>query len=266
MKKTIVINKPIGLTPFQVVELFKGQNEQYKHSKISYAGRLDPMAEGLLLLLFDEENKNRKMYENLEKTYEFSMLLGISTDSYDLLGKIITSNTEHVDVDTNEIKKLLISFIGTLNLPYPPYSSRTVKGIPLFKYARENRLKEINIPERALTISSFELLSSSLLSPIDLLSYISTNIPKVQGDFRQETILKLWKQSAPFFPPQFSKFDFRITCTSGTYVRGIVHALGEKLCVPTVTYTIKRTRIGMYKLEDAVQLKKRQGVRGRGQQ
>jgi len=266
MTNVIAIYKPPGLTPLQAVEVFKKQNPQYKDSKISYAGRLDPMAEGLQLLLIDEENKNRKLYENLEKTYEFSMLLGISTDTYDLLGKITASSKEHMQISSNDIKKHLISFLGTQKLPYPPYSSRTVNGIPLFKYARENRLGEISIPERTVTISSFELLSSSLLSPIDLLSYISTVIPNVQGDFRQVTILQLWKDSAPLFPPQIPKFDFRITCTSGTYVRGIVHALGAILNIPTVTYAINRTRIGEYIVEDAVQLKKRREAQGQDRQ
>lgn len=263
MKDVLLLNKPVGLTPHQAVELFKEQNDNYKNSKISYAGRLDPMAEGLLLLLVDEENKKRKQYEELEKTYEFSALLGVSTDSYDLMGKIEKIDFAFsTDAVLKKLQTVLNYFQGEISLPYPPYSSKTVNGIPLYKYARENRLKEIALPQRSVTIASFEPLSSSLFSSSELLSYISRIIPQVRGDFRQDEIVKQWHDSSSLFPTQIPKVKFCITCSSGTYVRSIVHTLGEKLGVPTVTYTIKRTRINDYTLEDAIKLKKLPVVRG----
>ncbi|PSO45951.1 MAG: tRNA pseudouridine(55) synthase, partial [Parcubacteria group bacterium QH_9_35_7] len=63
----VLLDKPISLTPLQTIEKFKEQNPKYKDKKMSYAGRLDPMAEGLLLCLVGEENKNREEYQQLEK-------------------------------------------------------------------------------------------------------------------------------------------------------------------------------------------------------
>jgi tRNA pseudouridine55 synthase len=44
---------------------------------------------------------------------------------------------------------------------------------------------------------------------------------------------------------------FRITCSSGTYVRGIVHEMGEQLGTGALTLEILRTRVGDYLLKDA---------------
>ena len=84
----VVVYKPQGWTPLAAVEEFKKSNPSYSDEKISYAGRLDPMAEGPLLLLVGNENKKRKEYEQLKKSYEAEIVLGISTDSFDALGII----------------------------------------------------------------------------------------------------------------------------------------------------------------------------------
>ena len=55
MKKVINLYKPVGLTPLQALNIFKKTNSPYKSKKISYPGRLDPMAEGVLILLVDDE-------------------------------------------------------------------------------------------------------------------------------------------------------------------------------------------------------------------
>ena len=57
MKNIINIYKPVSITPLQAIEKFKLQNPCYKNQKISYPGRLDPMAQGILLLLVGNENK-----------------------------------------------------------------------------------------------------------------------------------------------------------------------------------------------------------------
>ena len=86
MDKVVNVYKPISPTPLQVVEKFREKHPEYAESKISYAGRLDPLAEGVLLLLIDKENKKREKYQKLDKEYEFEVLFGAATDTYDLLG------------------------------------------------------------------------------------------------------------------------------------------------------------------------------------
>ena len=65
LKPFILLNKAIGETPLELILKFKRKNPEYENEKIAYAGRLDPMADGLLLLLLGEENKKRKSYEDL---------------------------------------------------------------------------------------------------------------------------------------------------------------------------------------------------------
>ena len=62
MKKVIVLNKKEGETPLEAMEAFRASNKQYKDFKMTYAGRLDPMASGLLLVLVGDEVKNKEKY------------------------------------------------------------------------------------------------------------------------------------------------------------------------------------------------------------
>src|SRR3989344_5566750 len=86
MKKVISLYKPVGKTPLQCIRAFQSKFPEYKNVTLSYAGRLDPMAEGLLLILVAAENEKRSIYQDMDKTYDFTVLFGITTDSYDLLG------------------------------------------------------------------------------------------------------------------------------------------------------------------------------------
>src|SRR3989338_4911372 len=88
MKGIIILNKKEGETPLAALEAFRRKNKEYANTKLTYAGRLDPMASGLLLLLAGEEIKNKEKYLNLDKEYEFEILFGFQTDTYDILGKI----------------------------------------------------------------------------------------------------------------------------------------------------------------------------------
>ena len=74
MDQTLTIYKNEGETPLECLERFRVEQPIYKDAVLSYAGRLDPMAEGVMLVLVDEENKNREKYLSLDKTYEVEIL------------------------------------------------------------------------------------------------------------------------------------------------------------------------------------------------
>lgn len=225
--------KPVGMTPLELLQLTKADGA-------AYAGRLDPMAEGLMIFLDkDEEKSNRKDFERLKKIYEFDVLLGVQTDSYDILGipKKITRNNKQ---ETN-IK------LGQQIQEYPPYSYVRVRGKPLFWWARNNRLDEIEIPEKKINIINFKKISEYKLTSSDLLDYISDRVSKVNGDFRQEEILKAWK-SFCLKPQEFECKKFEVECSGGTYVRSLANDMGG------VAINIMRTQIGDYKLFDVLHL------------
>ena len=160
MKNNLVkiVYKEISQTPLEAINVFKKDNPQYANSTISYAGRLDPMAHGVLILLIDDENKKRREYENLEKEYFFKILVGVSTDTYDILGLIKESNLEYKDNVIEKLQNILPMYTGDTEQELPPYSSYSVQGKPLFKWARDNRLDEIVLPKRTVNIKEMEYI------------------------------------------------------------------------------------------------------------
>lgn len=256
-RKTFNLYKPIGTTPLELIEKFKELHSEYQNQKLGYAGRLDPMAEGLLLVLVGDENKKRKEYEKLTKEYEFDVLFGIKTDSYDVLGKITGCSPCHAELvpasKKDEILKRVQNdiheYLGKHLQEYPPYSSPRVKGKPLFWWAREGKLSEIEIPRKEIEIYGFKILKTYELKSKELQKTIFERILKVKGEFRQEEISKGWDDFFTKNPNTvFSILKFSISCSSGTYVRSIANELGG------IALNIKRVKVGKYIVEDSMKV------------
>ena len=250
-KKIIIVNKKEGETPLEALEAFRAKNKEYKDLPITYAGRLDPMASGVLILLAGEEAKNKEKYLALDKEYEFEVLFGFATDTYDILGKVVSPQGQHLwGSEDRVLKKVILDnlkyFTGKFIQKYPPYSSKTVKGKPMFEYARES--VAVEAPEREVNVKSLKLIKIKKITSKKLLENIEKRIQKVIGDFRQKEILKLWQNKLKNSPDTFPVASFKIKCGSGTYVRSIANSLGEKTLIPALAYSIKRTRVGKYKI------------------
>lgn len=251
MKKVFILNKKEGETPLEALENFRSQNRKYKDVKMTYAGRLDPIASGLLLVLAGEETKNKEKYLALDKEYKFEVLFGFATDTYDILGKVLSSsvltNVGMSDLKNKlekKIKENLKYFTGKFIQKYPIYSSKTVKGKALFKYAREGI--DIKVPKREVFVKELRFLKLRKTNNIKLLANFEKRIKKVKGDFRQEEILKIWREKLGKKPGNFFIAGFKIKCGTGTYVRGIVNSLGEKIIIPALAYSIRRTKVGKW--------------------
>jgi len=247
MKKVIIFNKKIGETPLEAIKRFKLVNREYAKSKISYAGRLDPMAEGKLLLLIDEENKNRRQYEKLDKEYLFEILFGITTDSGDILGLIINSENK-INISKKKAENALQS-IKVRNYQYPPmFSSVPVKGKPLYYWARKKSINKIKIPKRKITIHSIELVDLYNISVKKLEEIVQKRIGLVKGNFRQSEILLNWKNYFASSSTLLFKIALiKVKCSSGTYVRSITKDLGKILKTACLTLSIKRTKVSRRK-------------------
>ncbi len=251
MNNTINIWKPVGLTPLQAVNKFKEKNPEYLREKISYAGRLDPMAEGILILLVGEENKNRDKYLALKKTYESEIIIGVSTDSFDSLGLI--KKVDSIKIRQDKIINVLNKFIGKQKQIYPPYSSKAVNGKSLYWWARNNKLGEIEMPVRNIEIYLINLINMDEIKGGDLAGRIIKDIKKVDGDFRQYEIIQSWKKfTGENKNNNFMKIKIEVSCSSGTYVRRIASSLGEKLGSGAFAVSIKRTMIGDIKQKDCI--------------
>ena len=256
MKKLLLINKPRGVTPLQVVQKIKQLYPEYQSLTMSYAGRLDPMAEGLLLLLNGDENKKRASYEALEKEYSFDVLFGLSSDTYDVLGRLKKGGTyPSFDHLSKQLEQLIPTLLGEQLQPYPPFSSFHVKNKPLFYWAREGKLSEITIPQKKITIHSLSLLSLQAVRLADTIPSFIEDLKTVQGDFRQEEIINDWQnllrtQQDIILPLA----TFTVTCTSGTYVRSLAHRMGTALGYGALATRIQRTRVGNYLLKGAINI------------
>jgi len=247
-KKFYLINKKEGETPLEALEVFRLKCKIDKSVPMTYAGRLDPMASGLLLILTGEECKNKEKYLNLDKEYEFQILFGFSTDTYDILGKVLQTAPKALSGENLEklIKKNLKFFRGEIIQKYPMYSSKTVAGKPLFSYARND--EEVVVPSRKVTIKNLKYLGVKRISSKSLLQNIEKRVNRVDGDFRQKAILKIWKKelSDAKMLRHFCVASFKTKCSSGTYVRTIANDLGVKINIPALAFSIKRTKIGKY--------------------
>jgi len=219
---------------------------------MTYAGRLDPMASGLLLILTGEECKKKEKYLALGKEYEFEILFGFATDTYDILGKIQPKQhpykLEFVRVSELEqkIRKNLKFFTGKFVQKYPMFSSKTVAGKPLFAYAREgvDLPAQAGAPERVVNVKNLKFLKIRKISNKKLLENIERRVAKVRGDFRQKEILKIWQKNLKNKKEFFYIAKFKIKCSGGTYVRSIANFLGEKISIPALAFSIKRTKVG----------------------
>jgi tRNA pseudouridine55 synthase len=234
MKKVVCLDKPLGLTPLEAVEKFKRKNKKYKDVKIGYAGRLDPMASGVLLLLIGDENKKINDYMKLDKEYQAEILFGYKTDSYDLLGLAEYNGNKS---DWELVKTKLRRLKGIYDQTIPIYSSYTIKRKPLFWYARHG--KKVRLPKRQIEIKDIEVKSISTISNKNLLKEIKNKISKVKGDFRQEKILNQWKKLLKK-DRGYDIIKLKIRCSSGTYIRAIANELEGCL------FNLRRIKVGEY--------------------
>jgi tRNA pseudouridine(55) synthase len=243
VEKYVVIDKKEGETPLQALEYYRATRPELKNLPMTYAGRLDPMASGLLVLLIGEECKNRDAYTNLDKEYEFEILFGAATDTGDVLGLLKECSMIQPGVPYDEI-----IHEGEFSLPYPAYSSKTVGGVPLFRYALENRLHDIRIPERDMTVleSGFigsrtmtgTVIRAEVIRRVGLLSY--DQFGPQENDFRENKVRASWED----FPDGvYTLARYRVRVTGGTYIRSLVADASHRMRIPALAYAIKRTRI-----------------------
>ena len=233
MEKVLKLYKNLGETPLECLERFRATNLEYASEKMTYAGRLDPMAEGLLIALVGEECKKKDEYLGLDKEYIFEVIFGIQSDTYDILGipKLADNNQSLIRANRRIVTE---DFIGKKIQEYPAYSSRT------FQMARDG--VDFEPMTKEVDIYNLEILEEREISARKFLAEIMERINLVKGDFRQEEIKNAWQE---FIARQdlaigLQIVKFKINCSSGTYVRSIANEMAG------LAYSIKRTKVGKF--------------------
>jgi tRNA pseudouridine(55) synthase len=255
MKPYIVLEKKVGETPLSCLEDYRAAHSELLDFPMAYAGRLDPMASGKLLVLLGDECKVQEKYHGLDKEYIFEVLLGASSDSGDVLGlleKGAKSTTEE------DIAHSLKSFVGEVELPYPHFSSKTVEGKPLHTWKVEGKIHEVEIPTKRSTIYKLDLLSVKEKSVLDIYNYATEKIETIPpvtderkaigNDFRRDEVRESWRKLLVDTHPEtpFTILKIRCICSSGTYMRTLAGLIGERLGTKGLAYSIHRTKIGTY--------------------
>ena len=222
----LLVNKPKGISSFDVIRILR---KKLGAKKMGHAGTLDPLAEGLMLIgVGDEGTKTLSNYLKLPKTYIAEILIGERRTTADMEGQIVEEkNADALNCD--EVKKVLEKMAGRINLPVPIFSAVKVKGEPLYKIARETLKKEGIAALDKLTQTAPQKEMEVLVA-----KFISCRC-RVSGDKKDRLLVKA---------------EFEVS--SGTYIRSLAEELGARLGYPAALFSLIRTKIGEFKLEEAI--------------
>ena len=147
----ILVNKKRDMASFDVVSKI---SKLFGIKKAGHTGTLDPLAEGLMVILLGKATRLSLDITSKYKEYIAGVYLGYETDTYDITGK----TTKVKEVPKNiDIEKTLSTYNKTYMQEVPIYSAVKVNGKKLYEYARQNL--EVSLPKKEVTIKDIKLLT-----------------------------------------------------------------------------------------------------------
>ena len=206
----LVIDKPTGMTSHDVVQIVRNGTHI---RRAGHTGTLDPRASGVLVVLVGPAVRLSEFISASEKRYQAVLRLGLTTDTFDMDGRVLTSSP--VNISYEELEETLKTFIGEVDQIPPAYSAIKINGEKAYERAR--RGEEVEMEPRKVRVDGIELLD--------------------------------WESPEAIID---------IQCSSGTYVRSLIHDLGEKLGCGATLVGLRRTKNGRFSLRDAVSLRRLQ--------
>lgn len=153
MEGIIVVDKPIGITSFDVIRVLR---RNLKERRIGHTGTLDPLATGILVICVGKATKLAQDIEGYEKEYVADLELGFKTDTYDIEGKVL-AKVEEFNISYENFEETLQTFKGDIKQIPPMYSAIKVDGKKLYELAREG--VEIERKARDVSIKNLETMS-----------------------------------------------------------------------------------------------------------
>lgn len=212
MNGILNICKPKGISSYQVVSRIKHVS---KIKKAGHTGTLDPFASGVLLVCLNQATRIAEILINLEKRYLAEMTLGISTDTYDLEGKIVQKKEVESNLDPQKINLLFQKYKGKISQIPPMFSAIHYQGKRLYHLARTGKMVE----RKPRIVNIFDL---------SLIDFIPGKNPMVK---------------------------FEVACSKGTYIRTLCNDLGNDLGCGAHLSNLTRIKIGDFGIEDSIKLK-----------
>ena len=154
MNGLLVINKPSGITSFDCIRQLRRTTGE---RKIGHTGTLDPMATGVMLMLFGTATKYAAKFSKLDKTYLAEITLGATSSTGDAEGELTKAEGRMPKVA--QIETALESLVGEITQTPPVYSAIKINGQEAYKRAR--RGESIEMPSRQVTIHTIKLINYS---------------------------------------------------------------------------------------------------------
>ena len=151
MDGIVIVDKPAGWTSQDVTARLR---RVFNTRRIGHGGTLDPMATGVLPVFVGRATRGVEFFEHAEKTYETVLRLGITTDTEDITGTVLTR--QEVSVTEDQLETVLQQFRGEILQVPPMYSALKVNGQKLCDLARKG--KEVERKPRPITIHELTLL------------------------------------------------------------------------------------------------------------
>ena len=151
MNGIVIIDKPQGWTSQDVTARLR---RVFNTRRIGHGGTLDPMATGVLPVFVGRATRGVEFFEHAEKTYETVLQLGITTDTEDITGTVLSR--QEVSVTEDRLEAVLQEFRGEILQVPPMYSALKVNGQKLCDLARKG--KEVERKPRPITIHELTLL------------------------------------------------------------------------------------------------------------
>lgn len=211
MNGIVIIDKPKGLTSRDVVNIV---SKKFNTKKVGHTGTLDPLATGVLVVVINKATKLVDMLTSSDKEYVAECVFGISTDTLDSDGNVLSS--EDAIINEPAIIDVLNSFKGTYNQEVPIYSAVKINGKKLYEYARENI--DIKLPSREVSIYDIELIDK------------------------------------PVYQDNHTKITFKVKVSKGTYIRSLIRDIAKKLDTVGIMTNLRRVSQGKFNEYDAVKL------------
>ena len=154
MNGIVIIDKPQGWTSQDVTARLR---RVFQTRRIGHGGTLDPMATGVLPVFVGRATRGVEFFEHAEKTYETVLRLGLTTDTEDISGTVLTEQDAFVTGEM--LEEVLQKFRGEIMQVPPMYSALKINGQKLVDLARKG--KEVERQPRPITIHELTLLEFS---------------------------------------------------------------------------------------------------------
>lgn len=252
----VTVDKPAGWTPLEAMDALRDRTPELAGERMVYAGRLDPMAEGALLVLTGADRFDLPAHLRHDKEYRATFLFGVHSDTFDGLGRL---GPACPPAAAGCCLAAVESLVGVHALPLPAWCAYKVRGAsagpahkngrrPLHAWANEGRLGEIELPVREMAVLAVGAADVVATRASEQSDDVCARIRRVRGTFRQPDAVADWARLADGDPP-LVLVHANITVSSGTFVRALANAVGDQLGCGALLYALRRTRVGPYSLE-----------------